>query len=65
MDLLMRYLIRYGSDGIGLLHVTGVHAEGIKHARIRAARQLHADGYGLLAELGEYTVHGVRDEEDN
>jgi len=61
----MKYLIRYGSDGIGLLHWNGIFAEGITAARTRAVRQLHADGYGLLAEMGEFTVHGIRQNEEN
>lgn len=61
----MRYIIRYGSDGIGLMHWTSVHTnDGIDGARALAAQALTDDGYGQLAANRLFTVHGVRPEED-
>jgi len=62
----VRYVIRYGNDGIGLMHWTSVRTpDGIDGARALAASALREDGYGLLADRGMFTVHGVRPEEDN
>lgn len=59
----MWYIIRYGTDGIGLSHVRAVYAGGINEARTLAASALREDGYGLLAEKGLFTVHGVHPSE--
>lgn len=60
----MRYLIRYGTDGIGLTHWTSVHTnDGIDGARSLAAQALTDDGYGPLAANKLFTVHGEREED--
>lgn len=48
--------VRYGTDGIGLVHGY-VHADTMNEARVLAAFKLAHDGYPLTAEKGLFTVH--------